>query len=101
MKRKADPAPAKAAAPVAKDEPIIPAASLRAPPHANLLAALTYAVLTMSLGFPALAGKFLVGPNSDQYVAGYAFREFAASTLKSTGHFPLCFGSGRNRFGNS
>src|SRR5205814_3829303 len=62
---------------------------LRAPAHANLWAALTYAVLTMSLGFPALAGKFLVGPNSDQYVAGYAFREFAASTLKSTGHFPL------------
>jgi hypothetical protein len=93
MKRKADSASAKASAPVessdSTDEPTVPAESLRAPAHANLLAAFTYAVLTMSLGFPALAGKFLVGPNSDQYVAGYAFREFAASTLKSTGHFPL------------
>ena len=93
MKRKANSAPAKASAPVkssdSSDEATAPAASLRAPAHANLWAALTYAVLTMSLGFPAFAGKFLVGPNSDQYVAGYAFREFAASTLKSTGHFPL------------
>jgi len=92
MKRKANPAAAKASAPVessASAEATVPAASLRAPAHANLWAALTYAVLTMSVGYPALAGKFLVGPNSDQYVAGYAFREFAASTLKSTGHFPL------------
>lgn len=93
MKRKAGSAPAKASAPVERssviDEATVPAASLRAPAHANLWAALTYAVLTMSVGYPALAGKFLVGPNSDQYVAGYAFREFAASTLKSTGHFPL------------
>jgi hypothetical protein len=50
---------------------------------------LSYAVATLALGFPALAGKFLVGPNSDQYIAGYAFREFAASTLKATGSFPL------------
>jgi hypothetical protein len=48
-----------------------------------------YAVATLSLGWPALAGKFLVGPHSDQYIAGYAFREFAASTLKATHSFPL------------
>jgi len=71
------------------DRPSVPAASLRAPSHENLWAALTYFVLTMTVGFPALAGKFLVGPNSDQYIAGYAFREFAASTLRATGHFPL------------
>jgi Bacterial membrane protein YfhO len=76
--------PARAATP----ETIVPAASIAGPPHGALWAALTYAVLTMSLGFPALAGKFLVGPNSDQYIAGYAFREFAASTLRATGHFP-------------
>jgi hypothetical protein len=34
-------------------------------------------------------GKFLLNQNSDQYKAGYAFREFAATTLKTTGHFPL------------
>lgn len=59
------------------------------PRFASLWAALTYAVATLALGLPALAGKFLVGPNSDQYIAGYAFREFAASTLKATGAFPL------------
>ena len=93
MKRKSGSAPANVSAPIedkeASSEATVPAASLRAPAHANVLAALTYAVLTMSLGFPALAGKFLVGPNSDQYVAGYAFREFGASTLRNAGHFPL------------
>jgi hypothetical protein len=48
-----------------------------------------YALCTLSLAYPALAGQFLVSPHSDQYIAGYAFREFAASTLRATGHFPL------------
>ena len=59
------------------------------PRFASLWAMLTYAIGTLALGMPALAGKFLVGPSSDQYIAGYAFREFAASTLKATGSFPL------------
>src|SRR5689334_11874949 len=70
-------------------EPTVPAASLRAPAHETLWAAVTYAAFTLLLGYPALSGKFLVGPNSDQYIAGYPFREFAAHTLKTTGHFPL------------
>jgi hypothetical protein len=53
------------------------------------IAAIVYALATLALGWPALIGKFLVNPRSDQYIAGYAFREFAASTLKATGHFPL------------
>lgn len=65
-----------------------PAAPL-APRFAFGWAALVYALATFSLGYPALVGMFLVNPNSDQYVAGYAFREFAASTLRTTGHFPL------------
>jgi hypothetical protein len=52
-------------------------------------AALVYGLCALSLAYPALAGNFLVNPSSDQYIAGYAFREFAASTLKATGHFPL------------
>jgi hypothetical protein len=60
-----------------------------APRFALGWAALVYALSTLSLGYPALAGKFLVNPHSDQYIAGYAFREFAASTLRTTGHFPL------------
>ena len=45
--------------------------------------------MTLALGFPALGGKFLVTPPSDQYLAGYAFREFAAATLRSGGGVPL------------
>jgi hypothetical protein len=64
-------------------------AALSAPRFAFGWASLVYALCTLSLAYPALAGKFLVNSRSDQYIAGYAFREFAASTLKATGHFPL------------
>src|SRR4030088_706622 len=64
-------------------------AALPAPRFAFAWASLVYALCTLSLAYPALAGKFLVNPNSDQYIAGYAFREFGASTLRATGHFPL------------
>ncbi|GAC1411044.1 MAG: YfhO family protein [Gemmatimonadaceae bacterium] len=60
-----------------------------APRFALGWAGIVYALSTLSLGYPALAGKFLVNPRSDQYIAGYAFREFGASTLRATGHFPL------------
>src|SRR5688572_9839900 len=66
------------------------------PRRDGLVAALMYAVCAMSLGYPAVAGKFLAGPNSDQFVAGYAFREFGASVLREAGHFaqwnPYLFG---------
>jgi hypothetical protein len=64
-------------------------AALPAPRFAFAWAAAVYALCTLSLAYPALVGKFLVNPRSDQYIAGYAFREFAASTLRTTGHFPL------------
>ena len=64
-------------------------AALPAPRFAFGWASLVYALGTLSLGYPALLGKFLVSPHSDQYIAGYAFREFAASTLRTTGQFPL------------
>ena len=51
-------------------------------------AALTYAIATFALGWPALLGRFLLNPNSDQYIAGYAFREFAASSLRAGQGFP-------------
>jgi len=70
------------------DSAYIPAA-LPAPRFAFGWASLVYAFCTLSLAYPALAGRFLVNPHSDQYIAGYAFREFAASTLRATGHFPL------------
>jgi len=46
-------------------------------------------VLAMSLAFPALAGRTILNPRSDQFLAGYAFREYAAETLRATGGFPL------------
>src|SRR6266550_1750295 len=64
-------------------------AALPAPRFAFGWASLVYAIGTLSLAYPALAGRFLVSPHSDQYIAGYAFREFGASMLRATGHFPL------------
>lgn len=68
-------------------------AALPAAPTAPRLAfgwaALVYVWATLSLAYPAVWGRFLLNENSDQYKAGYAFREFAASTLRATGHFPL------------
>jgi len=66
------------------------------PARPGLWAALLYALCTLSLGYPAIAGKFLAGPYSDQFIAGYAFREFGAAMLKATGGFaqwnPYLFG---------
>jgi hypothetical protein len=69
--------------------PAVTSAAPLAPRFALGWAALVYALATFSLGYPALVGKFLVNPDSDQYIAGYAFREFAATALRTTGHFPL------------
>jgi hypothetical protein len=48
---------------------------------------LLYAAATLAVGYPALGGGFLVNPLSDQY-GGFAYREFAASTLQSGAGFP-------------
>ncbi len=47
------------------------------------LAAALCAAATLTLAWPALGGAFLVNPNSDQYIAGFSFREFAATALKA------------------
>jgi hypothetical protein len=59
-----------------------------APRFAVGWASLAYAVAVLSLAYPALGGQFLVNPHSDQYIAGYAFREFAAHYMRETGGFP-------------
>ena len=58
------------------------------PRHPTLWAAVTYALFTLVLAYPALAGGFLVNPRNDQYIAGYAFREFAASSLRAGNGIP-------------
>ena len=60
-----------------------------APRFALGWATLIYALSTLSLAYPILVGRFLASPTSDQYLAGYAFREFGASMLRASGHFPL------------
>jgi hypothetical protein len=51
------------------------------------LAACAIAVLV--LAYPALTGQALLNPNSDQYIAGFAFRDFAAQSLRNGNGFPL------------
>jgi hypothetical protein len=64
-------------------------ASSDAPPFATAWAVLACVLAAMTLGYPALSGGFLVSPVSDQYIAGYPFREFAAASLRAGEEFPL------------
>ena len=61
---------------------------LAAPRFAAGWAALVYTVATLTLAWPAFAGRFLVAFRSDQFKAGYAFRDFAAQSLRSGDGFP-------------
>lgn len=58
------------------------------PRHAMLWAALACAIAALALGYPALGGQFLVNPMSDQYIAGFAFRDFAVQQFRATGAIP-------------
>jgi hypothetical protein len=59
------------------------------PRYARTTAALIFIAAALTLAYPALGGQFLINPNSDQYLAGFAFREFAAQSLRSGEGFPL------------
>jgi hypothetical protein len=73
-----------------------PPATASGPRFAAAWAALAYAAATMVFAFPALTGAFLVSPTSDQYIGGYAVRNFGHEVLARTGHFaqwnPYLFG---------
>ncbi len=59
------------------------------PPRAGAIwAAVICFFATALLAWPAFLGKFLVNPSSDQYIAGYPFREFAAQSLRAGNGFP-------------
>ena len=60
-----------------------------APRYATAWAALVYVILTFLLAWPALGGGFLVNGLSDQYIAGFAFREFQALSLQAGEGFPM------------
>ena len=46
-------------------------------------AALCFALATLALAYPAFSGQFLVNPHSDQYIAGFGFRDFAVQSLRA------------------
>ena len=59
-----------------------------APRFPAVWAAGVYALATLMLVYPVFTGAFLVSPISDQYKIGYAFREYAAASLRSGHGFP-------------
>ena len=72
---------------MARTEPsVVPEST---PQRPLVWAAVISVCATLLLAWPALSGAFLVTPNSDQYIAGYSFREFAARSLREGHGFPL------------
>ncbi len=60
----------------------------RIPRGAAIWALAAYALAGCLLGYPVFHGGFLVSPHSDQYIGGYAVREFGTAMIRS-GHLPL------------
>lgn len=58
------------------------------PRYPWLIVAAVCAVATLLLAWPALFGGFLVNPHSDQYIAGFPYRQFAAESLRAGLGFP-------------
>ena len=58
------------------------------PRRPALLAALAFLVPVVVLCWPIAAGYFLGGEHSDQYVAGYSFRQFGAEYFRTYGSIP-------------
>lgn len=58
------------------------------PRRAWVVALAIFAVAALTLCWPMLTGKFLAGPDSDQYLAGYSFRAFAAHYFREHGAIP-------------
>jgi hypothetical protein len=56
------------------------------PRRAALLAAAVFVLAALTLCWPMLAGRWLLG--DDQYVAGYGFRLFGAEMFRATGRIP-------------
>jgi hypothetical protein len=59
------------------------------PRRGGLLAGLIFVAAALSLCWPMLSGQFIGGQFSDQYNAGYAFRNFAAEYWRAHHAIPL------------
>ena len=60
--------------------------NLLEPTHGNWLALAAFAIAALTLCWPMLGGRFLLG--DDQFVAGYSFRLFGAEMFRQTGGIP-------------
>lgn len=58
------------------------------PPWPALAAGLIFLVAGLTLCWPIFTGQFLAGPESDQFIAGYSFRHFAAEYHRQFGSVP-------------
>jgi hypothetical protein len=58
------------------------------PKRPTLVAFLVFLIPVAVMFWPLLQGHFLGGLNSDQYVAGYSFRDFGAEFFRDTGSIP-------------
>lgn len=58
------------------------------PKRPTLVACLAFVMPVVLMFWPLLQGKFLGGTSSDQYVAGFSFRNFGAEIFRSTGSIP-------------
>ena len=58
------------------------------PPWPALAAGLIFLVAGLTLCWPIFTGQFLAGPESDQFIAGYSFRHFAAEYHRQFGAVP-------------
>ncbi len=58
------------------------------PSRPGLLAGLVFVAAALTLCWPILTGQFLAGPSSDQFIAGYSFRHFAAEYHQQFGSVP-------------
>jgi hypothetical protein len=68
--------------------PDVPASTAFEPRWPHLTALAVFLVAMLSLCWPMLEGKFLVGPMSDQFSAGYGFRLFGAEFFREHGRIP-------------
>ncbi|MDH3289854.1 MAG: YfhO family protein [Gemmatimonadota bacterium] len=59
------------------------------PPRPHLVALGLLSVWVVLLSLPMWTGRFLAGPHSDQFVAGFAIRLWGALQWRATGSIPL------------
>jgi hypothetical protein len=58
------------------------------PPRPAVVALVVFVLAALALCWPMLLGRFLVSGQSDQYVAGYAFRSFGAEFFRAHHRIP-------------